>query len=300
MRPKTTWLCIAAAWLATAVPPPVLAQQSIMLRYRPQPQTRIHTLWWHQGRATLREGAPDVPAIDSIMVETEFLRSLTSSVAEERGDFFVVEVRHDSTRARARPVGGVWRELPGLRQRVTAVRLLVDQRLRVADLQVTAGDSVTLFEIQVLRGFTSGLEFGLPDTPIAPGDTWTADIVLPVAGPDGFGEETPVAQRFVDQPEVIARSTFTVDSLVPRPSDTLAYLTVQGGFVPAVIPLQQEGVQGTLTLTGAFGGSLIWSTGWNAFVAGAFRTRATMAAVEGEGVSVTLRTEASSRFQVRP
>jgi hypothetical protein len=300
MRPKTTWLCIGAACLAMAVPSPTHAQQSIVLRYRPQPRTRVHTLWWIQGRTTLREGAPEVTALDSIMVETELLRSLTSQVLEERGDYFVVRVRHDSTRGRARPVGGVWRDIPGLGDRVTEIQMLVDARLRVADLQVTAGDSLTPFEIQVLRGYASSLEFTLPDSAIAAGDTWTADIVLPVVGARGFGEETPVAQQFVDQPEVIARSAFTVDSLVPRSSDTLAYLTVQGGFVPAVAPVEREGVRRTLTLTGAFGGSLIWSTGWNAFVAGAFRTRATTTAVGGEGGAVTLRSEVSSRFQVRP
>jgi hypothetical protein len=107
------------------------------------------------------------------------------------------------------------------------------------------------------------------------------------------------------EPEVLARSTITLDSLVVRPTDTLAYLRVQGSFLPAGPTEGEVGDAMLAGITGAFGGSYIWSTGWNAFVSGALRTRATLTMERSEEIEqtvleVTLSIDHSTRFQVRP
>ena len=304
MRRKTIWLGIAAACLAAGVPQPVQAQESILMRYRPQPRTRMHTLWRTISRNTLREGAPGVPALDSIMVETHTLTSLTTNVREAQFTRFVVDVTHDSTRARTRATGGAWRDIPELKRRTMTAQITVDDRLRVLDAKRTRGDTLTLSEEQQMRAFLSGLEFALPEQPVTVGDTVTSDIVLQVDRPLGFGSATPMLEYFQTEPEIVVRSTLTLDSLLPRDLDTLAFLTVRGQFVPTEVDASTEEVYVAVTVTGAFGGSLIWSTGWNAFVSGAVRTRTTQAVeydpLQPGDVAMTMEMDRSTSFQVRP
>jgi hypothetical protein len=275
-----------------------------LLRYRPQQRTRLHTLWWSELTSSIREGAPGVPALDSITVEATTLHSYTSTVVGTRITSAVLQISHDSTRARYRVPGGAWRDLPEVRGRTSSARVVADDRLRVSDVEVLTGDSLTNREVQQYRAFASGLEFALPEGPITGGDSWTSDIVVALTRPLGLEGET-VLETMPVEPEVLARSTITLDSLVVRPTDTLAYLRVQGSFLPTG-PTEEEAPSAPFAgITGAFGGSYIWSTGWNAFVSGALRTRATLTMERSEEIEqtvleVTLSMDHSTRFQVRP
>ena len=304
MRHKTTLLCIAAASVMLGIPQAVGAQESILLRYRPEPRTRIQTLWWTETTSTLREGAPGVPALDSIMVESATLGSTTWNVREAQFTRFVVDVSHDSTRARVRALGGPWRDIPEMRARRVSARVTVDDRLRVLAIERTRGDTLTPSERHGLRAFLSRLEFALPEAPMTVGDTLTSDVVLRVSRPLGFGSETPVAGNFSEQPEMVARTTLTLDSLSVRERDTLAFLTVRGLLVATELDTSTEEIYAMVSVAGALGGSLIWSTGWNAFVSGAIRTRITMTLerdpIEVDDVAMTLLMDESTRFQVRP
>ena len=305
MRPKTTLLCIAAASVMLGTPQAVSAQESILLRYRPEPRTRIHTLWWTETTNTLREGAPGVPALDSITVESATLGSTTWNVRDAQFSRFVVDVTHDSTRARVRALGGPWRAIPEMRDRTVSARVTVDDRLRVLEMERTRGDTLTPGERHGLRAFLSRLEFALPEAPVTVGDTLMSDVVLRVSRPLGFGSETvPVADNFSEQPEIVARTALTLDSLSARDRDTLAFLTVRGLFVGTELDRSTEEIYAMVSVTGAFGGSLIWSTGWNAFVSGAIRTVTTMTLewdpIEAGDVAMTLLMDESTRFQVRP
>ncbi len=301
MRRRTTWLSALACVAMMVLPQSASAQQSILLRYRPQPRTRLHTLWWSELTSTIREGAPGVPALDSILVEATTLRSYTSTVVGTRITSAVLQVSHDSTRARSRVPGGAWRDLPDERARTSEARLVVDDRLRVTDIEPLREDSLTNGQLQQLRGFASGLEFALPENPVTEGDSWAADIVMALPRPLGLEGEALVGEMPVE-PEVLARSTITLDSIMVRTTDTLAFIRVQGSFLPPT-PAAGE-VVGEVDISGAFGGSLIWSTGWNAFVSGAIRTQATMvmqrATEEMAPLEVTLSMDRSTRFQVRP
>lgn len=304
MRRRTTLLGALACVALMGLPQSVSAQQSILLRYRPQPRTRLHTLWWSELTSTIREGAPGVPALDSITVEATTLHSYTSTVVGTRITSAVLQISHDSTRARSRVPGGAWRDLPDVRARSSSARVVADDRLRVSDVEVLEGDTLTNREVQHYRAFASGLEFALPEGAVVEGDSWASDIVVALTRPLGLEGEA-VLEGMPVEPEVLARSTITLDSVVVRPTDTLAYLRVQGSFLPAS-PTEEEAVSAPLVgITGAFGGSYIWSTGWNAFVSGALRTRATVTMERSEEVEqtileVTLSMDHSTRFQVRP
>lgn len=304
MRRRTTLLGALACVALMGLPQAVSAQQSISLRYQPQPRTRLHTLWWSDLTSTIREGAPGVPALDSITVEATTLHSYTTTVVGTRITSAVLQITHDSTRARSRVPGGPWRVLDEERARSSTARVVVDDRLRVTDVEVMEGDSLTNRELQHYRAFASGLEFSLPEEPVTEGDTWTADIVVALTRPLGL-EGEGVLEGMPEEPEVLARSTITLDSVVARSTDTLAYLRVQGSFLPDRPAAAEGAAEPVAGITGAFGGSFIWSTGWNAFVSGALRTRATLTMERSEEVAqtvveVTLSMDHSTRFQVRP
>jgi hypothetical protein len=304
MRRKTTLLCIAVASVMLGSPRVVSAQESILLRFRPEPRTRTHTLWWTESTNTLREGAPGVPALDSITVESATLGSTTWNVRDAQFTRFVVDVTHDSTRVRVRALGGPWRAIPEMRTRSVSARVTVDDRLRVLEMERTRGDTLTPNERHGLRAFLSRLEFALPADPVTVGDTLTSDVVLRVSRPLGFGSETPVAQHFSAEAEVVARTTVTLDSLSVRELDTLAFMTVRGLFVGTELDTSTEEIYAVVSVSGAYGGSLIWSTGWNAFVSGAIRSRTTMTLerdpIDVGEVAMTLLMDESVRFQVRP
>lgn len=300
MRRNTTWLGVPAACLALSVMPQAAqAQQSILLRYHPHPRAQMQTLVWSDLTSTISEEG----SADSIAIEAGGLQSITQRLLEVRGAFYLIEVTIDSTRARMRPLGGAWSDLDHPAQQVAA-RFLVDDRFRISDVEAVGEDTALLAEIQTMGGLAPGFEFVLPEEPIAVGESWTADVVFPLSTSSGLEGEEGVAESLPQEAEIIARSTFTLDSLVLRPTDTLAYVRMQGNFLPTTVTEAGEEAGGALDITGAFGGSMIWSTGWDAFVSGAVRTRATMrfqlGTPEGGGVTMMLSLDASSRFQVRP
>ncbi len=253
----------------------------------------------------IRQGAAGVPALDSITVEATTLHSYTSTVTGTRITSAVLQISHDSTRARARVPGGAWRDLPDVRARSSAARVVVDDRLRVSDVEVLNDDSLTNRELQHYRAFATGLEFALPENAVAEGDSWASDIVVALTQPLGLEGELVLNEMPVE-PEVLARSTITLDSVVVRSTDTLAYLRVQGSFLPPMVVEGEDATAAPLVdIAGAFGGSFIWSTGWNAFVSGALRTRATLTMERTEEMEqalleVTLSLDHSTRFQIRP
>ncbi|NIM52382.1 MAG: hypothetical protein GTN62_13825 [Gemmatimonadales bacterium] len=300
MRRNTTWLGVPAACLALSVMPHAArAQQSILLRYHPHPRAQMQTVVWSDLTSTISEQG----SADSITIEAGALQSITQRLVEERGAFYLIEVMIDSTRARTRPLGGAWSDVEHPAQHVAA-RFLVDDRFRISDVEAVGEDTALIAEIQTMGGLAPGFEFVLPEEPIAVGESWTADIVFPLSTSSGLEGEEGVAESLPQQAEIIALSTFTLDSLVVRPTDTLAYVRIRGSFLPTTVTEAGEEAGGALDITGAFGGHMIWSTAWDAFVSGAVRTRATvrfqLGTPEAGMVTMVLSLDGSTRFQVRP
>jgi len=128
-------------------------------------------------------------------------------------------------------------------------------------------------------------------------------VHIPLDEPTGVEGEPGVSVWLSRVGDIVARSTLALDSLVDRGADTLAFLRVQGTLLPTTVASAAEAAEGRARLTGGFGGRLIWSTGWDAFVSGAVRLRVRMVTFAGppntEVPDFTLDVDASSRFQVR-
>jgi hypothetical protein len=300
------WTGTTVLALSLALSPPGAAQQSVLLRYHPTTGQRAHTLWWLETSATIRDAAQSG---DSISLEIRGQQSITHRVVAIEGAVRTLHVVFDSARPRMRPAGGMWSaaDLPIAGSSVT---LRVDDRYRVLAVDTAFRDSVSGVAQRALRSFATGFEFAFPEGPVTVGEPWSADVVYFLLRPAGLDNEPVLTGRVEDSRELVARTTFVLDSLVDRGADSLAYLTVQGSFVPETVAAAPEtGAGQTTTIRGAFAGALVWSTGWDAFVTGAMRTRTTLTMVErstseaGEpevgpsGIILTLDT--TGRFQVR-
>jgi len=96
--------------------------------------------------------------------------------------------------------------------------------------------------------------------------------------------QTPVLQRTV------------------RQADTLLFLSFQGSMGPATVAGMDAGDSATVALAGAQAGSLIWSSGWQAFVGGAIQTKVRVrltVATERASREAELLWTVTSRLQVR-
>jgi len=288
---------VTCAALATA--PPAAAQETILLRFRPAVGHAMQTLWWFDVTSTISGGRAD----DDLTMETNGVQSLTLRVIGVDGERRTLEVTRDSMRVRTRPLEGTWRasaDTGGARPRA---RLTVDERLRELDFQVANADSLTSAQIGAMRAFSTGFEFAFPEQAVMVGQVWAADIVIPLDKPTGVEGEPGVSLWLSRVGEIVARSTLTLDSLVDRGTDTLAFLQVQGTLLPTTVASAAEATEGRARLTGAVAGRLIWSTGWHAFVSGAVRLQVRMVTFAGppdsEIPDFTLDVDVSSRFQVR-
>jgi hypothetical protein len=293
-------LCGVVCTMLGGVPRAAAAQESILLRYNPQPGAWVRQIWWSEVTSTiLDEGGGK----GDLSVEAVGVQSITSRVLEIDDNRRVLEVTRDSLRARVRQFGGIWRTSADTSGPKPSAQLVVDDRLRVTDLRAPAGVSLSRRHRETLRAFAAGFELALPEQPITVGQTWSADVIYPIDEPLGVEDEPDIATWFSRWDDIVARSTFQLDSLVPRGTDTLAYLRVQGRFVPATIAPPAELSAGRARLDGTFGGTLIWSTSWNAFVSGAVRSLVGMTAFQGppeqERPAFTLRLDIISRLQVR-
>jgi len=210
MRPRH-WASCAAAWAILGSSPAAEAQQTILLRYAPQLGQYAQTIWWFDVTSTIgdaRQAAPEWT------VETAGLRSLTHRVTDAEGDRRALEVTSDSVRVRTRPMDGVWTAVTDTGGRRPRARLILDERLRVLEVQILASGPDEPAASEGFRAFATGLEFALPDQPVSVGQQWAADIVLRLDEPTGLEEEPGVSTWLQRTGDLVARSTFTLDSLM--------------------------------------------------------------------------------------
>lgn len=300
MRRSRRLMLVVVAGVMAGGPRVLDAQQSIRMRYTPVVGQRILTLWWFDVTSTVSdEGAGGA---DDLTVESTGTRSLSHRVIDVQGDQRILEIRSDSMHVRTKLESGAWAVRPDSTGMSAGVRLTVDGRMRVLDVERLAGGA-TSARLVPFRAFSTGMEFALPESPVDVGQSWVSDVVLPLHEPNGIEGEVEVSTWLQRVGDLVARSTFTLDSLVDRGTDTLAFLRVQGTFLPTTIASAVEAAEGRARVGGTFAGRMIWSTGWNAFVSGAVRTQVHVATFlgtpqdESSGVSATV--DVTSRFQVR-
>lgn len=322
-------LLVLSPGLARTLP----AQDAVSLRYQPRRGAVVRSISWtdmsvkmalgglmdilattmvdSMGAATGDQGraagdsvraALAQQSLDSIEVQLSMRQYLTEQVTDVQPGRFSVWRTVDSTRVRVRAQGEDWQEAPGSRIPRTSARVMLNDRYQISDFQMERRDSLALLVRDFLRT-PQGMEVALPENPVAAGASWTTDIVFPFSYSEalsGEGDDLPVQDA-----ELVTRATITVDSIVVRAPDTLAYMRVSGNFLPVTVTEAVEDADAATTFTGGMAGTLIWSTGWSAFVAGSTRAvltaevRFTAPGTEtGQGMG--MRFDATSRFQVRP
>lgn len=281
------------------------AQQTIRLRYTPQAGRSVRTVSWTDLSMTFGDlpGAGEAATADTLRIDVEMVQSVTERVLNAEAGRFVVQRTIDSTRSRMRAMAGPWQDVPVDSAALPVARLVVSDRLQIEDFTLTRGDSAAP-SAEWLRNPAGTFELTLPESAVAVGESWTTDLVFPLPG-SGAALAQAGAEEVAAGAELVARVTVTLDSLVTRGTDTLAYTLVQGSFLPLMLSEAAEVAEGTASIRGAFGGTLIWSTGWDAWVSGAARAVLTVqiemtGTEDAPAAGVEVRVNSETRFQVRP
>jgi hypothetical protein len=242
----------------------VAAQERVSFQFGPRVGAAVRTITSARGTMVFHEINEAAQRIgDSVMGEMTALAGVTHRVLEAQPGGYVVEVRYDSLKTRARLLGQPWKEDVLVGTGEDAARVPVDARLRPAE--GTGGgppaDPVANGGIASWRGVE------LPDGPVSPGDSWTVTTVYRL--PAQLGQLLDIVIR----DSLIAAATVRLDSVTVRPADSLMYFTVQQTLPAVTLPAVDAGDSATVELVGSQAASLVWSTGWNAYVSGASQAR---------------------------
>jgi len=273
---------------------PLLAQTPITLRFHPDPGVRLHTVVTTDGTATIVEqGAPDG---SGIALQFRRREALTLRAVRPDPNGVVGEVTHDSVTSRARPAGGLWEGVEA-------------ETLPAVTGQAVIGEHFvlqTLLDGVVRTGLIGGFDIALPAGAVDRGSRWETDIGMPVYGRTMVLSELNLGNQFRIDERLVAHAEFLVDSVVPRNADTLVYINVSAQVIPRTMTSAAEASAGSVSASGALGGSLIWSTGWSTFVSGAMRSiivlriRYGMPSREDTVVPLEAHMDGTTQFQLRP
>ncbi|MFQ6045039.1 MAG: hypothetical protein ACE5PT_01600 [Gemmatimonadales bacterium] len=341
MRHRTALLTATLCGVTTLLAAPA-ASQEILLRYEPRERMVVRTTSetdidvkmalggligmiaaMGEGLAQAFGDTSDVEAMrdsieaamaqfseDSMTVQMRMQLHLTELVIEARDGKYVVQRTIDSAMARIRAQDEGWENQDMGEAWPQSARLVVDDRLRVSDFQLLTADTAARNLPDFLRSPHGGFALTLPEGPVSPGTTWRADVTFPfnlgeTMGAGAGQEEGPPSP--IERAELVSQARITLDSVLVRGPDTLAYLRARGEFEPVTETRQNEMGEGTATLSGAFAGVFVWSTAWSTFVSGSSRAQLVMDAQfgageeePGAGFGMGMRFTVTNRFQVRP
>ena len=283
-----------AAWLIVALSGPdiALTQAPFTFEFNPGAGMSIRLIIESRGEMVL-VGVPDMP--DSSVVHMFSLGSITRRATPIGGGNFDLNVRYDSLRTRYRLSGGTWREGQLASDSAVEATFTADRHMRLS-APTYVEDSAS---VDRMRWGTGAPHFVLPADPVDVGGPWRSEITLP------FAAEIPGDSPALVTATLTGPAVGVLDSLVIRGADTLAYLSAQGQFLPSAVTstLELGGGPATAELWGEFVGSLIWSTGWSAFVSVVLTARVNQRfeAVMGSGVEdARITAIVTTRVRVRP
>ena len=267
--------------------------QGVSLQYHPPAGSALQIISDNR-MTTIVFGLPSLP--DSTVVESDWRTVRSVRVTEATADKRKVRITLDSIRARARA---------GTNQRVD-VPLPVPTGLAVEAVIGGKLDLVSAAPVQRMAdmGFVAaatallgGLEFQLPDAPLAAGLNWASPMRFP------FGAHLTTGGRLASVESLQGAATVVLDSISARGADTLAFLSLSGALDPKTIAIAGDGGVGTGSVSGRVAAALVWSTGWNAVVSaatnGRFEMRFHLDRAEGPPVNGSASMSTSARTQVR-
>jgi hypothetical protein len=229
---------------------------------------------------------------DSVVAEMIASAGIAYRVLEAQAGERLLEVRYDSLKSRARVVGQAWKEA-AVSGTGRAVRIPTDERfvLRAGGAAELPPDPIAAGGIVSWHGVV------LPARDVGAGETWEVGLTYRLPA------DLPRLLEIGLPDSLAVTATVTVDSVAARAADTLVYLTVKHPIGPAILPASDAGDSATIELAGSQAASLVWSTGWNAFVSGAGQARVVgrLRSVNAAGTPrmAELRFSVSTRLQVR-
>jgi hypothetical protein len=240
------------------------AQQPVTVQWTPRLGAVVRTVTSSRGTMVFREVNEAGQAIgDSVAGEMTSLSGITHRIVDQRAGEVVVEVRYDSLRTRVHLMGQEWKDELVSGTGETAQRVAMDLRLRPSQ----GVDGGLAADPVSDGGIASWHGVELPDHPVVPGETWTVTTVYRLPA------QLSGLLEIVIKDSIIAAATVRLDSVASRPADSLMFFTVQETLPPMTLPVVDAGDSGTVELAGAQAASLVWSTGWQAFVSGASQAR---------------------------
>jgi len=264
MQARSVGWALGAVAAAAVGAGTLAAQQPVLVQFGARAGTSVRAITSARGTMVFHEINEAGQRIgDSVVGELTALASVTHRVVAVQGSHYVVEVRYDSLRTRARLAGQNWTEdlVSGTGQ--DAARVTVDTRMRLAE--GPTGDLPT--DPVANQGLATWRGVELPDRPVTPGETWTVNAVYRL--PAQLGQLLDITIR----DSLVAPATVRLDSVTVRPADSLMYVTVQQTLPPMMLPAVDAGDSATVELVGSQAASLVWSTGWNAYVSGASQAK---------------------------
>ena len=249
------------ALIVAVIPHAAAGQQTVQLAVLPVPGLEIHRLFQTRTTVALQRRDVESGAMEPpVFQETAQLGGMRQVIVGGVTGEPVMHLAFDSLISRVRNAGEQWRELRVGGLDTLWVQVDVDRRMRLGDARTVAVNPGQGLLIDLASG-VPGLE--LPTQEIRAGGTWHQDIEMAIGAfairtLEGLGNT------------VSTRIEFTVDSIVPRTRDTLAYLSFAGMFRAKVQHLDDGGVRRT---SGGVRGTLIWSSGWRTIVSESARTQ---------------------------
>lgn len=267
---------LLAVIAGVAVGGPRAAAQEIRLAYTPVDGVEVHRVFQVYTRVTLRDSA-------STTREFAELGGMREVALRGADRVRVVHLSYDSLLVRFREGDDPWREAAG-RGDSAWMQVHLDSALRVGVTRAGGGSTGARTLLTLITG-VPGLT--LPTHPVRAGETWEADLgVEPSRGTLPEVTDGTLQLR--------VRALVTVDSLVVRAHDTLAYLRVGG----RVVPEQAFAGSALARVSGALEAQLVWSTGWGEFVSAVTHSRLE-AQLRGPARRGTIVVETTIRQQVR-
>lgn len=248
--------------------------QDVRLRFDPPDGLAFQRLFQIHTRVVVENGGTRTREL----VELGGVREVA---VRGRENAVAVHLNYDSIRTRVREGAGAWREQPEPDDSAW-VQARFDARLRST---VVASGGTRAGAERMLDLVTGFPRLELPARAVRAGDAWRSPVAVRVPAVEGEAAADVV---------LMADVAVHVDSVITREQDTLAYLSVAGVLVPET--------RGVAVYGGGVRGALVWSTGWQAFVSGAARTRIevrVLAAENGREESSVIM-ETTVRQQVRP
>jgi hypothetical protein len=249
------------AIIAVIAPHAAAGQQAVQLAVLPVSGLEIHRVFQTRTTVALQRRDVESGAMEPpVFQETAQLGGMRQVIVTGVTGEPVMHLAFDSLISRAREAGGEWRELRVGGLDTLWVQVDVDHRMRFGDARTMAVNPGQGLLIDLANGLP-GLE--LPTREVRTGGTWHQDIEMAIGAfairtLEGLGNT------------VSTRVEFTVDSIVPRARDTLAYMSFVGTFRAKVQHLDDGGVRRT---SGGIRGALIWSSGWRTIVSESARTQ---------------------------